>query len=126
MRENSKDRGFIRSIIKGFFTATIVTLIGVLVFAGIVKLAFLSTSVIKAVNQFIKVISVFLGCFFNVKENGGLIKGALIGCFSSLVTYLLFALIGGETQFGLSIIVDMIFMTVIGAISGIIAVNLKK
>lgn len=126
MHENSKENGFIRSIIKGFFTATIITLISVLVFAGVVKVAYLNTSVIKAVNQFIKVLSVFLGCFFNVRISGGLIKGALVGCLSSIVMYLLFALIGGQMSFGFPFVVDLIFMSVIGAISGIISVNLRK
>ena len=126
MRENSKENGFMLSIIKGTFTAIIITLIGVLIFAGVVKIAYLKSGVIKAVNQFIKVLSVFLGCFFHVKGRGGLLKGGLLGCFTAIITYLVFAFIGGETSFGVPFVLDLVFQLIIGAIAGIIIVNLKN
>ena len=77
-------------------------------------------------NQFIKVLSVFLGCFCTIKDKGGLIKGALIGCACAVVTYLLFSLIGAEVSFGTTFFVDLIFQVVIGVIFGILAVNFRK
>ena len=126
MREKSNEYGFMGCVIRGTFTAIITTLIGILIFAGIVKIACLNTNVIKAVNQFIKVLSVFLGCFFSLKDKGGLIKGAIIGLVCAVVTYLLFSLIGAEISFGTTFLVDLLFQTVIGAIFGIITVNVRK
>ena len=114
------------SIIKGSATAIIITLIGILVFAFIVKVAFLNSGVIKAVNQFIKVLSVFLGCFVFVRESKGFIKGGLIGGITAVIVYLIFALMGGGISFGVSFIVDLIFQVMVGAISGVISINLKK
>ncbi len=116
---------FIVQIIKGVFTALIVALVGVLIFAGVLKIANLNDGVIKAVNQFIKVLAVFLGCFFSLKEDKGLIKGMLVGLASALLISLTFALICGNLSFGLGFIIDLAFMTVIGIISGIITVNVK-
>ena len=124
--ENVKQSGFIGGVIKGISTVIIITLLSVLVFAGIVKLATLSSSVIKAVNQFIKIISVFLGCAFTVKENKGLIKGIIIGAISTVITYLLFALIGGGVSFGLNFLLDVVLGVVVGGTSGVISVNFKK
>ena len=124
--ENVKQSGFIGGVIKGISTVIIITLLSVLVFAGIVKLATLSSSVIKAVNQFIKIISVFLGCAFTVKESKGLIKGIIIGAISTVITYLLFALIGGGVSFGLNFLLDVVLGVVVGGTSGVISVNFKK
>ena len=120
-----KEAGFIKQIIKGLLTSVIITLIGVLIFAFIVKIAVLNGSVIKAVNQFIKILSVFLGCLVSVRRNGGLIKGALVGLLFSVIIYLIFALFGGGISFGASFFLDLFFTSIIGAISGIISVNVK-
>lgn len=123
MRENS---GFFSGIIKGTLTAVIISLFSVLIFGGVVKVALLSQGVIKAVNQFIKIISVFLGCSFCVRGRMGLIRGAILGVLSTIVTYLIFSLFSGEIYKSTSFILDVIFMAVIGGVSGIIAVNVKK
>lgn len=124
--ENVKDSGFINGIIKGVATVVIITLVSVLIFAGVVKLATLNSSVIKAVNQFIKIVSIFLGCSFTIKASKGLVKGVLVGAVSTIITYLLFALIGGGVAFGLNFILDVVLGLIVGGISGVIAVNFKK
>ena len=123
---NTEKSGSITSIIKGVATATIVTLIGILIFAGVVKLASLSQMVIKSVNQFIKILSMFLGCFFCISGKNGLIKGIVIGVMSMIVIYVLFTLIGGQVSFGKEFFIDVIFGLIVGGVSGIIAVNVKK
>ena len=118
--------GFIGGVIKGSFCAVIVTLISVLIFAFVISSAMLTDNVIKSVNQFIKILSVFLGCMFFVRGSAGLLRGALIGAISTLITYLLFSLFGSQMQFGFPFIIDLIFLLVVGGISGVIAVNVKK
>ena len=125
MSERSRGN-FISGIIKGTATAVIVTLVGVLIFAAIVKFALLSASVIKAVNQFIKILSIFLGCFLFIRGKQGLIKGVLIGVLSTVITYLLFGLFGGEVAFNYHFFLDLLFGLILGAIFGIIAVNVKS
>lgn len=124
--EKSNAVKFFSSIVKGVSTALIITLVGVLIFAGIVKIAMLNSGVIKAVNQFIKIISVFLGCTFSLKENKGLIKGVIVGVFSTLIIYLIFALVGGAVNFGLPFLLDLVMGIIVGGVSGVIAVNLKR
>jgi putative membrane protein (TIGR04086 family) len=124
--EKSNAVKFFSSIVKGVSTALIITLVGVLIFAGIVKIAMLNSGVIKAVNQFIKIISVFLGCTFSLKENKGLIKGVIVGVFSTVIIYLIFALVGGAVNFGLPFLLDLVMGIIVGGVSGVIAVNLKR
>ncbi len=116
---------FFITVLKGIFVAVICALVGVFVFAAVVKFAALSTNAVKAVNQFIKIISVFLGCFFTLKGGKGLIKGLIIGVFFTVIIYLVFALIGGGEVFGTGFLLDILFGAAIGAISGIIAVNTR-
>ncbi len=117
---------FFGCVIKGVATALIITLLSVLLFAIIVKTAYLSQGVIKAVNQFIKILSVFLGCAFSLKGSKGLIKGVLVGLIFTVLTYLIFALLGSGISFGLPFIIDLIMGIVVGGVSGIISVNLKR
>ena len=122
--ENSQN--FFSNVLKGALFAIIISLISILIFAFIIKLTYLNSGVIKAVNQFIKIISVFLACTFCLGNKAGLVGGALIGLLFTLVSYLLFALFLGQTNFGATFIIEIIFMIIIGSVSGIISVNLKK
>ena len=124
MRE--ENNGFISVVISGVLTAVIISIVGVLLFALVISGSSLSNSVVKAVNQFIKILAVFLGCVFSLKGRQGAIKGGLVGIFATVLTYLLFALIAGETVQISKIIVDLALLFVVGAISGAIAVNLRK
>ena len=118
--------GFISSTVKAILISVVFVLLGVLLFALTLKIFDFSSSVIKPVNQALKILSVFCGVMLCIRGEKGLIKGAIVGLFSIIITYLLFALMGGEGLFGAGFIIDIVFGAVIGAISGIIAINVKK
>ena len=113
-------------VLKGICTALITTLLGILLFSIVVKVATLNNVVIKVVNQFIKLLSIFLGCFFSIKEGKGLIKGLVIGVLATFITYLVFSLIGGEKFFTLSLLFDLVFGLIAGALSGMLTVNVRR
>ncbi len=123
--QSQTNQNFFLSIIKGALFAVIFSLVSVLIFGLIIKFFPLNSAVIKTVNQFIKVLSVFLGCIIFSNGQTGLIKGLITGVISAAVTYLLFSLLFGSLSFGAPFIVDIMFSAVIGGISGIIAANLK-
>lgn len=113
------------SFLKGIIISVLSALLLVLLFAFIVKQFSLSSSVIKPVNQFLKIISVFLGVIFAVKGDRGLIKGLLFGIVVSILQFLLFRFIGGGLSFSLALVWEILLGGVVGAIFGIICVNLK-
>lgn len=115
---------FFASVIKAFATAVVVSLAAVLAFALIVKITGLGETAIKTVNQFIKVISIFIGCFILLKNGAGLIKGAIVGAAYCVVLYLIFLIAGGNS-FSVAFWLDLLFCTAIGAVSGIITVNVR-
>ncbi len=116
----AKKKDYVSQIFKGVVTAVLVTLIGVLLFAFILSFVDLSGAVIKPVNQFIKLSAVFLGCFFSIKDDGAVLKGGLIGLLSTVFCFLLFCLIAGAVTSWLGFLIDVVFGTVMGVLSGVI------
>ncbi len=126
MRENTLSDTFCGQIIKGIITGLTIALVGVLVFALVVSLASLSESVVKPVNQFIKLLAVFGGCAFSVKNEKGYLKGGIIGFAVTLLTFLIFGLIGGALGNFVVFLIDAVCGTVVGVLSGVISVNLPR
>lgn len=124
--ENTEKSGFVKEVAKGIGVSVISVLIGILVFAGLLSMVSLSDATIKPVNQFIKGISIFLGCFLSVRKGKGLVKGVLIGSLFTVISYLLFALIGGTLSFGFPFVVDLIFGCITGGLAGILVMAIKK
>ena len=119
------ERSLFSQIVRGVVSTVLITLIGVLLFSIVLNLADLSDGIIKPVNQIIKLVAVFLGCFLSVRGEKGFIKGGLIGLISTLLTAILFATLVGSINF-LSVVIDLVCAFIMGAISGAITVNLKK
>ena len=113
------------SVIKGGLLALTVSLIGVLILAFIISVSGINGVVVKAVNQFIKILSVFIGCFICLSQNKGFVKGLLVGLIYVLLIFLVFAITGAKLTLK-NFFIDLIFLSVIGILSGIITVNVKK
>lgn len=127
--QNTKNKSpLIGFIAKGTLIALCVSLVLVLVFAFILKFTNISDSVINPINQVIKGISIFLGVFIGLKKckELGLVSGLLIGFIYTLLAFLVFSLLSGSFVFDITLLTDSVFGAVIGAICGIISVNIKK
>ncbi len=113
----------------GFLTGLIVgialTLGLELLFALIVKWTGIGASVIRPINQVIKAICILVAVFLGVKEKG-ILFGSLTGFCYSLITNIIFGLIGGNLILDLSFFLDILFGIIIGLISGVIKTNLKS
>ncbi len=125
MAERARERGFFWQIIKGACIALVISLVAILIFSGVVKVCKLSSGVIKAVNQFIKIIALFLGIIFSLKENKGLLKGGLVGIIYGVLIHLVFLIIGGEFEIG-KVALDVLFCIAVGCILGALIINLRK
>lgn len=125
MKEGIKG-GFFSETIKAAAAAIIFTFAFILIFALVLKSANISALAVKTVNQFIKAISLFVGCFLFLKREKGLLKGAVTGLLWAAFVYMLFALFGAGKFTAFSVIVDFVFAVIIGALSGVVAVNVKS
>lgn len=126
MSSQNDENRFLLTIIKSVIFAIFTTLVCVLIFAILVKLASLGVVIIKSINQFIKIISVFMGCLFNIRGKLGYLQGGISGLAYSIFIYLIFSLMGGGAINFSQMMLDSAFMAIIGGISGIIAVNKKS
>lgn len=115
------------NVLKGSIIAVSISLILILLFAVLIKFLNIPDVAITPVNQIIKIISVFFGCFLSLKKypQKGLITGASIGIIYTILAFLIFSLLGGTFSFNLSLIIDMLFALIIGGLCGIFSVNKK-
>lgn len=121
-----QNNGVVKMTVSGVLIGVIFTLVAVVIFALILNFCTLPDGVIKGVNQFVKFMSVFVGCFFALRGSAGWLKGLITGLAIFAVSYLIFALITGTAVFGTHFFIDLAFGAVAGMLSGIIAVNVKK
>ena len=117
-----------KNLAKGVLIALCFSLVGILIFAFVLKFTNISASVIVPINQIIKGVSIFFGVFIALKKQRetGLVTGLLIGLIYIVVAFLVFSALSGQFNFDATLLNDSVFGAVIGAICGIICVNIKK
>ena len=125
---NNEKSGRLISLVKGVCAGLCVAMVSILLFAFVLRFTNVSDKLITPVNQVIKGVSIFFGVFVGLgklKKNG-LLYGLLIGLLFTVVAFLVFSLLDGTFCFDRTFLNDLIFGSIIGAICGIICVNLKK
>ena len=126
---NAEDKvSFFVQVLKGALMALSVCLIAILIFAFVLRFVAVSDSLIKPINQVIKTISILIGTFYGLKKSKdmGLISGLVIGLMFTTISFIAFSALDGSFEFGISLINDCLFGSIIGGVCGIIAVNLRK
>ena len=114
--------------IKGVFWAISVSLLCVLLFAFIIKFTSITENAISPINQVIKILSIFIGCYIASKkiESNGWFWGLIIGGLYTILAFLIFSILDGEFRFTLNLLNDFVFGSIIGLISGIITFAIRK
>jgi len=116
------------SVTKGIFWAISLSLLCVLIFAFIIKYTDINENVIQPINQVIKGLSILLACFIvgkKIKSNGWF-WGLIIGVFYTIISFAIFSILDGEFNFTLSLLNDILFGGIMGAIAGILCISLRK
>ena len=88
----------------------------------------MSETLIKPINQVIKVLSILIGVLFVTKKDKqkGLVKGLVIGFLYTILAFVVFSILNGQFKFDFTILIDLVFGLLTGAICGVIGVNVKK
>lgn len=126
--EQKKETKPFMAVAKGVLCGLCVAFVGILLFAFVLRFTNVPDSIITPVNQVIKGISIFFGVFFGLKKQKkmGIVYGFLIGLLFIVVAFFVFSLLDGTLVFDKTFLNDIVFGSIIGAICGIICVNLKK
>ena len=119
-------KSFFMQVAKGVIFGVAFILAGVLLFAFIVEVASLSDKVIKPINQVIKLIAIFGGCAVAIRGEKGFLKGGIIGLAVTIISHVLFGIIGGAFGSFAVILTDSLCGMVMGVISGVISVNIPR
>ena len=119
-------RNNIFQVLKAVLAAVLFSLVFVLIFTVIIQLFSLPLGVVKPVNQVFKIISIAAGGLIFIRGDKGLIKGLIYGIIAVLLTYLLFGLISWSLSLSWTFIFEILIGDAAVAISGVIAVNIKK
>lgn len=113
--------------VKSIFVSLIITFACIILFAFVLKWANLPDKVISPVNMTIKALSVFLGAIVLTKgSTKGMLQGLVFAGIYTLLAFTIFSLLAGEFTLGLGLVSDIGFAVVVGAIGGMIGVNIKK
>ena len=132
MKSNEMVQGgksnFFKALVKSSLLALSISLIAICVFAFCLRFLNISINLIQPINQAIKIISVLVGVFIGFKNVNemGLITGFLSGLTYTILAFVVFSILNGGFCFDRTLINDILFGGIAGAIAGIISVNFKK
>lgn len=125
---NNEKNNILLNGLKGSMLSVCISLVLILIFAFIIKLTSMSDALIKPINQVIKIVSILIGTMFIVKKvkQKGLLLGAMVGLLYSILAFVVFSILNGGFSFDWTLLIDILFGTISGAICGVICVNSKK
>ena len=121
----SRNHSFLNVIVASIIAVSI-SLVLILIFALMLRFIDIDTSLILPINQGIKIISILLGTIFGFKSNKtkGFLKGMIVGLLYTILAYLIFSLLSFSFNFNVAFLLDLLCATLVGGVSGIIAVNI--
>lgn len=114
------------SVVKGVLLALGVSLLLAVVFAVVLRTTFLEEWIIYPINQIIKVIAVMVGVLVFIRGEKGWLRGGIVGLLFTALSYLAFSSVGGDFSLSWLIFWELGVAFLAGALSGSLAVNLKK
>ena len=116
----------VMSIARGLLASVAVTVLGVVVFALLIKWMSLQDTAISILNQALKLIAIFIGARASIGRGGtgGVLKGAILG-----VLYMMLGVVGYAFLSGLSLpptayLADLGMGVAAGGLCGVILSNL--
>ncbi len=128
--DNTKGDSLIKTlmtIIKSSITAVIITFLFFIIFAIVMKIGNLDEKIISPINQVIRIISIALGGSIAARASSsrGWLIGAITGIIYMLWAFAISTLFGHTMDFNRIVISDITMSFIVGAIGGIIGINLK-
>ena len=123
--ETSYGNGFF-TVIKATLLALAVSLMAAVAFAVILRVSGMGERWIYTINQLAKGISIRVGVAVFVRGEKGWLKGGGVGLLFTGLSYLAFSAIGGDFSLSWLILMELLIAFLVGAISGIFTVNVKK
>ncbi len=115
-------------VLRGVLLASAVTLVGMAALAVLVIYANVSDSTLTALNQVLKVISIFAGAVFAIGFGGekGLVTGALVGILYILAGYGFYCLSDGSEADAVVLLTELAAGVIAGGVFGVTVANMRS
>ncbi len=110
------------SLLKYTLVGIVITLVGVLLLAVVLKFTDLNSSVVGYINNVVKAIALFVSTLLTKKHDSNklLIKSIFLGLFYGVLSLIIFSILNGGFAFDLSILFDLLFAVAVAVICAII------
>jgi putative membrane protein (TIGR04086 family) len=107
--------------------AAAITLIGMLLLSAAIIFIGMPDTLLRVLNQVLKIASVALGAFLGVGRGGerGLLTGAGIGAVYAVAGYVMYALFGDNSFRVAELVGELLIAIAAGATAGAVFANLK-
>ena len=116
------------AIIKSCLLGLIITLVGIVLFAVVLKFVDVSSAVITWVNNVIKIVSIFF-VMWSVKRKAGdklLLKAIFAGALYAILTFIIFSILNGNFAFSLAFVYDLLFAIIVAMICAVVLSLLNR
>lgn len=123
--EHSLRRAIIEIVLSTLFYA-LFCLVMMAIVAVFVRAYVPSAGVVTAVSWIVKCAGSFLMPLIFVRRGRAFLKGAVAGIFGSLVTMLLFAIVGGGFSLTALYLVELLVCGVLGALGALAGIRLRR
>ena len=115
------------TLIKCCLIGIVATLIGVVIFAFVLKFANLPSTFVSYINDIIKGFGIFITimCLKRVDDGKLLLKSIFAGIIYAMLTFVIFSILNGGFIVNLSFLYDLLFAVIVAVISAVI-INVLK
>ena len=113
-------------VVKAVLLSLALSLLAAVVFAVLLCSASWQEGIVYPVNQVIKAVAIVIGVLSFVRGEKGWLKGGLAGVLFTALSYLAFSSLGGDFSLSWLIFLELFAAFLVGAVSGILAVNWRK
>ena len=124
----SLNSGVKGNILKSCLLAIVITLLGIVVLAFVLKFADISSKTINYINIVIKGLAIFvmIVCIKNRNPEKLLVKAIIAGMLYAVLCFVIFSILNGSFVFDLAFVYDILFSVAVAIIVTIIMNVLKR
>lgn len=120
-KNKSFNMGFF-NILKCCLIGVIITLVGTVILAVVLKFTDLNSNVINYVNDAIKAVAILciLICIKKSNPNGLLFKSIIASLIFTILCFIIFSILNGAVVLDLSIVFDLLFAVAVAVIESVV------
>lgn len=118
----------ILNIIKSCLVAILITIVGIIILAFVLKFVDLNSIIISYANDAIKAIALFVMMLFIKKkdDNKLILKALLGGVVYALLCFVIFSIFNGNFILNMGFVYDLLFAIIVAVLASIIINILKR